>query len=72
MKNRPKQIIYRYNGDAKTEEVEDDFHGDTWHKDGDRITRNGKKWKVVAINDETTAAGPMMVPVHRVFLKDAL
>ena len=66
-----KQIVYRYNGDAKSDEVVNDLVGEFPRRaKGEIIERNGKQWKVIFINDECTIAGPQQVPIHHVFLTD--
>ena len=66
-----KQIVYRYNGDAKSDEVVNDLVGEfPRHAKGEIVERNGKQWKVIFINDEFTVGGPQQVPIHHVFLTD--
>jgi hypothetical protein len=69
----PKQIVYRYNGDESTEEVEFDSDGDQQVPQKDSIiTRKGGRWKVVHVITETVGAPHATptapVPIHRVFL----
>lgn len=65
----PKQIVYRYNGDASTDEVEVDVDGDQEVPQKDSIiTRRGSRWKVVAVIVEESVSVPKALPVHRVFL----
>jgi hypothetical protein len=66
-----KQIVYRYNGDPKSDEVVQDADGVLpTHFMGEFVMRNGKLWKVVNVNDELTVAGPRAIPIHWVFLTD--
>lgn len=68
-----KQFVYRYNGVEASEEVEVDRDGEIpVPTQGQIITRKGKGWKVVAVMVEQTVAGPMAIPVVRVFLADQL
>ena len=68
-----KQIVYRYNGDSKSDEVVQDLVGEIpRHTRGEIIERKGVQWKVAYINDEFTVAGPKQVPIHHVFLTDSL
>lgn len=70
---KSKHIVYRYNGDPKSEEVFTDLGGELpLYSVGEVIVRNGKQWKVAAINDEITVAGAQAIPIHRVFLTDSL
>jgi len=63
---KPKQFVYRYNGDAQSEEVEQDFNGDVAIPEkGSLITRKGKTWHVVHVLEEATGTA---VPVVRVFV----
>jgi hypothetical protein len=44
-----KQIVYRYNGDAKSDEVVNDLVGEfPRHAKGEIVERNGKQWKVIS------------------------
>lgn len=65
---KPKQIVYRYDGDAASEEPVTDFDGEVRVPQKDEIVRRkGKDWKVVAVNEQTSSDG--RIPVHRVFLQ---
>ena len=67
----PKQIVCRYNGDEKSDEVEQDLDGEVdVPQKGHIITRKGKQWKVVHMVKEETVAGPKAIPVYRLFLSD--
>jgi hypothetical protein len=64
-----KQIVYRYNGDPGTEEIDLDMDGDkSVPKQGSVVERKGGRWKVTQVNVERNAAEPFEVPIHRVFL----
>jgi hypothetical protein len=68
-----KQIIFRYNGDPVTEEIDLDMDGDkTVPKQGSFVDRKGKRWKVVQVNVERSATEPFVVPTFRVFLTNEL
>lgn len=63
-----KTIVYRYDGDPSSEEIEEDMMGETSVPQKDAIVvRKGRRWKVVQVNvqRELTARA---VPIHRVFL----
>jgi hypothetical protein len=63
-----KQLVYRYNGDATTDEAELDMHAEiSIPEKGSFIERQGRRWKVVHIVVEQLATA---VPVYRVFLID--
>ncbi len=66
-KGKPKTIVFRYDGDPKSEEEVSDLDGeiDTPQKDH-VITRKGARWKVVHVITELGAAG--QVPIVRAFL----
>jgi hypothetical protein len=69
MPNNPKQIVYRYNDDLVSEEGFVDWCGDLPLRAVDEIVeRHGKRWKVIAIDDESTVAGTNAIPIHRVYL----
>jgi hypothetical protein len=64
-----KQIVFRYNGDPATEEIDLDMDGDkTVPKQGSLVERKGGLWKVTHVNVERNVAEPFEVPIHRVFL----
>ena len=68
-----KQIVFRYNGDPTTEEIDLDMDGDkSVPEQGSIIERKGERWKVVQINVEKNVTEPFEVPVHRVFLTNKL
>jgi hypothetical protein len=73
MAKAAKQIVYRYNGDATTEEIEDDRDGEIEvHKHGEIVKRNGTTWKVVLVTVDETVAGPKAIPVVRIYLTDQI
>jgi hypothetical protein len=64
-----KQIIYRYNGDDTSEEIEIDFDGDiVLPQPGGIMIRKGKTWKAIHRAIESSGAGAM--PIIRLFLTD--
>jgi hypothetical protein len=64
-----KQIIFRYNDDPTTEEIDLDMDGDkSIPEQGVLIERKGQRWKVQRVSVETNTTEPFEVPVHRVFL----
>jgi hypothetical protein len=64
-----KQIVFRYNGDPTTEEIDLDMDGDKSVPEQDSfVERKGERWKVVQVNVETNVTEPFEVPIHRVFL----
>jgi hypothetical protein len=64
-----KQIVFRYNDDPTTEEIDLDMDGEkSTPERGSFIERKGERWKVLRVNVETNAAEPFEAPVHRVFL----
>ena len=66
-----KQIVFRYNGDPATEEIDLDMDGEkSVPEKGSVIERKGKRWRVVQVNTETSAGEPFQAPIHRVFLTD--
>jgi hypothetical protein len=68
-----KQIVFRYNGDPTTEEIDLDMDGDkSVPKQGSLIDRRGERWKVVQVNVERSVTEPFEVPIHRVFLTNKL
>jgi hypothetical protein len=73
VKKNAKQMVYRYNGDATSDEVEVDRDGEITVPERDQIVmRKDKRWKVVHVITEVTVAGPQAIPVVRVFLTDQL
>jgi hypothetical protein len=69
---RGKQIVYRFNGDPKHDEVVSDRVGNmALLRVGEILKRNGKQWMVVAVNNELSISGSSVaIPIHRVFLTD--
>ena len=64
-----KQIVFRYNGDPSTEEIDLDMDGDkSVPQQGSFVERKGERWRVVQANVETNVSEPFEVPIHRVFL----
>ena len=48
-----KQIVFRYNGDPTTQEIDLDMDGDkSVPKQGSFVDRKGERWKVVQVNVE--------------------
>ena len=73
MSDQAKHIVYRYNGDAHSEETVADWTGDLpLHTVGEIVERHGKRWKVDSIDDASTVTGHRAIPIHRVYLIDAL
>jgi hypothetical protein len=70
--SRGKQIVYRYNGDPRHDEVLSDRTGEMpFNWVGETLRRNGKKWRVAVINNDfDMTASARAVPIHRVFLTD--
>jgi hypothetical protein len=69
---RRKQIVYRFNGDPKYDEVVSDRVGELpFRRVGETLTRNGKRWMVVAINNDLNIEGSSVaIPIHHVFLTE--
>ena len=64
-----KQIIFRYNDDPATEEIDLDMDGEkSTPEPGSLINRKGERWRVLRATVETNAAEPFEVPIYRVFL----
>jgi hypothetical protein len=57
-----KQIVFRYNGDPTTEEIDLDMDGERAIPEQRSL---GERWKVVQVNAETSIAEPFEVPVQR-------
>ncbi len=65
-----KMIVFRYDGDSRSEETEYDHNGEMPFYQADQIVfSKGKRWRVVAVIKDTT--GPKALPVHRVFLEES-
>lgn len=64
-----RQFVYRYDGDPQSEEAEDDFFGEIEiPKENTVIERNGKRWKVAAIQISQSVSHPPALPIYRIFL----
>jgi hypothetical protein len=67
---KPRQFIYRYDGDAKSDEVVPDLEGEIPVPEKNHVMkRKGKKWTVVHVITEQLLTSPPAIPVYRVFLK---
>lgn len=68
-----KRIVFQYNGDQTTEEIDLDMDGDkSIPKQGSFIDRRGQRWKVFQVRVERNATEPFEVPTFRVFLTNEL
>lgn len=64
-----KKIVYRYNGDATTDEEQVDMKGELpTPQKGEVIMRKGVAWKVVDVHVELTVNIRRAVPIYRVYL----
>ena len=64
-----KQIVFQYNDDPTTEEIDLDMDGEKCiPAQGSIVERKGERWRVIQVRVETDPAEPFEVPVHRVFL----
>lgn len=68
-----RQVVYRYNGDATSEDVVDDTDDNmpVCHT-GDVIIRHGRRWKVRAVTSEDISDGLRAITITRLFLTDTL
>ena len=67
-KEKPKTIVYRYDGDSASEEDITDLDGEMETPQKDAVlTRKGARWKVVHVITELSTA-PGQLPIVRVFL----
>jgi hypothetical protein len=63
-----KQVVYRYNGDPKSEETEPDLYGGGAVPEKDAVLkRKGKSWTVVKVDIETSGKN---IPIYRIYLTD--
>jgi hypothetical protein len=68
-KKRAKTIVYRYDGNAKSDEEEfDQYGGFAVPKRQALIMRHGKLWKTVRVTRENVSSG--QGPIVRVFLRE--
>jgi len=66
-----RQIVFVYNGDAKSNEFVPETDGDTIVPErGEILERKGKRWTVIAIHAQTAVSGNS-VPIVKVFLASA-
>jgi hypothetical protein len=64
-----RQFVYRYDGDAASDEVELDLQEETPIPEQNQVLkRKGNRWKVASIQIEQTASHPPALPVYRIFL----
>lgn len=72
MKGQAKQIVHRYNGDVKSEEVEQDLDGEVTLPQKDQfVVRNGRNWKVMHVETQSSLSKSGPIPVVRVFLTES-
>ena len=65
-----RQLVYRYDGDANSEETEQDlFEVMPIPKHGDTIERKGKQREVYLIQTTESVRDPSTLPIYRVFLR---
>ncbi len=68
---RAKQVVYVYDGDAKSNEVIRDIDGEVAvPTQGEIVERKGKSWIVAAIHTQTAISGDSL-PIVKVFLSSA-
>jgi hypothetical protein len=68
-RTKARTIVYRYNGDAKSDEAEIDLNGEFAVPERNAlIIRHGKLWKTVRLKRESGSAG--RIPIVRVFLTE--
>ena len=66
-----KQVVYRYNGVASSDEVEQDFEGELRIPGkGEFMNRKGIPWKVMHVTTEQSMSANGPIPVLRIFLSD--
>ena len=66
-------MFYRYNGDASTDEVEEDILGDQEVPQKNSIVnRKQGNWKVVQVELIEAVSVPKAIPIHRVYLTNQL
>ena len=67
-----KRMVYRYNGDPNSEEVETDLDGEVAIPQfGEIIRRKDKDWKVVHVLEHAPVAdAPEQMPMVWIFLTD--
>jgi len=73
LKQRPgKQVVYRRNGDPRTDEVVLDRTGAMpFRRVGELITLHGRRWKVNVVRDDLSMSrSAPSISIHRVFLTD--
>lgn len=66
-----KEVMFVYNGNTETADVEFDAHGSyPVPPDGSILRRIGKQWKVARTTVQAVAAEPKMNPVLKIDLTD--
>ena len=66
-----KRIIYRYNGDPYSEDTETDLDGSVSAPQfGEIISRRGRDWKVVHVQQHDSLIGLNQMPILCIFLTD--
>ncbi len=64
-----RQFVYRYDGDAGSDEVEVDLQDEIPIPERNQVLqRKGKSWKVALVQTERSVSHPPALPVYRVFL----
>jgi len=67
-----RHFVYRYDGNAESDEVDYDPDGTTpIPKQNSIVLRNGLPWRVTAVQVEITGTEATVLPIFRVFLDRA-
>lgn len=67
----PKNVVYRFVDDPRSDELEADLTGALTFRIGEILGRRGKFWRVVSARWELTVDNSQRVPTLRVYLMKA-
>jgi hypothetical protein len=64
-----KHIVYKYNDDERSDELEFDRNGKLSLMTGDIISRHGISWRIESVMEELSCSdSPMRLPTYWVYL----
>lgn len=63
-----KHIVYKYEHDQRSDEMDFDAHGSLIFTEGDIISRHGICWKIKSVEQEVSMDNLMRIPTYWICL----
>jgi len=63
-----KHIVYKYDDDPRSDEMDFDAHGSLTFTKGDILSRHGTSWKIESVEQELSSDEIMRIPTYWVYL----